>query len=58
MKIKTSRVLFDVDAGASNELPLIIKQSFKDDRYSPSIGMEEVANNVGVVYSEWSGCKE
>jgi hypothetical protein len=41
MKIKTSRVLVDVDAGDSGELPLIIKQSFKDDHYSPSTSMEE-----------------
>jgi hypothetical protein len=41
MKIKTSRVLLDVDAGDSDELPLVIKQSFKDDHYSPSTSMEE-----------------
>jgi hypothetical protein len=40
-KVKTNRVLLDVDVGASDELPLAIRQSFKDGRYSPSIGMEE-----------------
>jgi hypothetical protein len=40
-KIKTNKVLLDVDAGASDELPLAIRQSFKNDRYSPSTGMEE-----------------
>jgi hypothetical protein len=33
--------LLDAEAGASDELPLIIKQSFKDGRYSPSTDMEE-----------------
>jgi hypothetical protein len=28
--------------GASDELPLLIRQSFKDGRYSPSTRMEEV----------------
>jgi hypothetical protein len=41
VKIKTNRVFLDVDVGASDELPLAIKQSFKDGRYSPSTGMEE-----------------
>jgi hypothetical protein len=41
VKINTNRVLLDVDMGACNELPLIIKQSFKDGRYSPSTDMEE-----------------
>jgi hypothetical protein len=30
-----------VEVGASDELPLVIRQSFKDDRYCPSTGMEE-----------------
>jgi uncharacterized protein (DUF2267 family) len=34
------RLLVDIEAGASNELPLLIKQSFRDGRYSPSTGME------------------
>jgi hypothetical protein len=33
--------LLDVDAGASDDLPLVIKQSFKDGRYSPLTSMEE-----------------
>jgi hypothetical protein len=33
--------LLDVYVGASDELPLAIRQSFKDDRYSPLTGMEE-----------------
>jgi hypothetical protein len=35
------RVLLDVEAGASNALPLLVRQSFKDGWYSPSAGMEE-----------------
>jgi hypothetical protein len=35
------RVLLDIKGEASDEDPLVIKQSFKDGRYSPSIGMEE-----------------
>jgi uncharacterized protein (DUF2267 family) len=34
------RLLVDIEAGASNELPLLIKQSFRDGRYSPLTGME------------------
>jgi hypothetical protein len=41
VKVKTNRVLLDVDVGAFNELPLAIRQSFKDGCYSPSTGMEE-----------------
>jgi hypothetical protein len=41
VKIKTNRVLLDVEMGASDELPVVIRQSFKDDRYSPLTGMEE-----------------
>jgi hypothetical protein len=35
------RVLLDVEMGASDELPLTIRQSLKDGRYSPSNRMEE-----------------
>jgi hypothetical protein len=35
-------VLLEVETGASNELPLVIRQIFKDGRYSPSTEMEEV----------------
>jgi hypothetical protein len=41
VKAMADRVLLDVEAGASDELPLMIKQSFKDGRYSPSTGMDE-----------------
>jgi hypothetical protein len=40
-KVKTNRVLLDVDTGASDKLPLAIRQSFGDDHYSPSTGMVE-----------------
>jgi hypothetical protein len=36
------RVLLDVEAGASNRLPLVIRESFKDGRYSPSTRTEEI----------------
>jgi hypothetical protein len=35
------RVLLDVELGASDELPLIVRHSFKDSQYSPLTGMEE-----------------
>jgi hypothetical protein len=34
--------LLEVEAGASDKLPITNRQSFKDGRYSPSTGMEEV----------------
>jgi hypothetical protein len=40
-KVKTDRVLLDVEAGGSDELPLLVGQSFKHGRYSPLTGMEE-----------------
>jgi hypothetical protein len=42
LKVVTERVLVNVEAGASDVLPLAIRQSFKDGQYSPSTGMEEV----------------
>jgi hypothetical protein len=39
-KVKTARVLLDAEAGASNKLPPLVKQSFKEGRYSPSSRME------------------
>jgi hypothetical protein len=36
------QVLVNLEAGASDELSLVIRQSFKDGRYSPSTGMEEI----------------
>jgi hypothetical protein len=41
VKVKTNRVLLDDATGGFDELPLIIKQSFKDGHYSPSTGMKE-----------------
>jgi hypothetical protein len=41
-KVKTARVLLDAEAGASDELPPLVKQSFKEGRYSSSTGMEVV----------------
>jgi hypothetical protein len=41
MKVRTNKVLLDVEAGASDGLPCIVKQSFKEGRYSPSTRMEE-----------------
>jgi hypothetical protein len=40
-KIKTDKVLLDVDMVASDELLLVVRQSFKNGQYSPSTGMEE-----------------
>jgi hypothetical protein len=42
VKAVANRVLENVEAGASTELPLIIRQSFKDGRSSPSTGMQEI----------------
>jgi hypothetical protein len=33
--------LLDVEAGAFNELSLLVRQSFKDEWYSPSMRMED-----------------
>jgi hypothetical protein len=41
MKAMDNRVLFDVEVGASDELPLLVRQSFKDGQYYPSTEMEE-----------------
>jgi hypothetical protein len=42
MMVVANLTLLDVEARASDKLPLTIRQSFKDGRYSPSTGMEEV----------------
>jgi hypothetical protein len=42
VKAMTDQALIGVGAGTSNELPLVIRQSFKDGWYSPSIGLEEI----------------
>jgi hypothetical protein len=39
--IKTNRVLLDAEAGDSDELPPLVRQSFKDGCYSSLTGMEE-----------------
>jgi hypothetical protein len=40
VKAVADLALLEVEAGASDELPLVIRQSFKRGRYSPSTGME------------------
>jgi hypothetical protein len=40
VKAKAIRVLLDVEVGGFSELPPIVKRSFREGRYSPSIGME------------------
>jgi hypothetical protein len=42
VKVMGNQVLVDVEMGASDDLPLIIRQSLKDGRYSPSTGIEEI----------------
>jgi hypothetical protein len=42
MKFVANLTLLDVEEGASDELLLAIRQSFKDGRYSPLTGTEEV----------------
>jgi hypothetical protein len=42
MKAMPNSALLEVQIGASDELLLAIRQSFKSGRYSPSTGMEEV----------------
>jgi hypothetical protein len=42
MKVMANQVLIEVGAGASDKLPLIGRQSFKDGRYSPSTRMEGI----------------
>jgi hypothetical protein len=42
VKAIADQVFVDVGARTSNELPLVIRQSFEDGRYSPSTGMEEI----------------
>jgi hypothetical protein len=41
-KAMANHILIDVGAGASDELLLVVKQSFKDGQYSPSTGIEEI----------------
>jgi hypothetical protein len=42
MKFVANSTSLDVEEGASDELLLAIRQSFKDGRYSPLTGTEEV----------------
>jgi hypothetical protein len=46
MKVKTDRVLLDTEVRASNELPLLVQQSFREGRYYPSTGMEERGGQI------------
>jgi hypothetical protein len=46
VKIKTNRVLIDAEAGASDELPPLVRQSFMDGRYSLSTRMEEKESQI------------
>jgi hypothetical protein len=42
-KVVADRLLVDVETGGPSKLPLLIKKSFRDGRYSPSmIRMEEL----------------
>jgi hypothetical protein len=42
VKAMVDQAVIDIGAGTSEELPLVNRQSFKDGRYSPSTGMEEM----------------
>jgi hypothetical protein len=42
VKAMSDQALVDVGVGTSDELLLALRQSFKDGRYSPSTGMEEI----------------
>jgi hypothetical protein len=42
VKVMDDQALIDIGVGTSDELPHVIRQSFKDDRYSPLTGMEEI----------------
>jgi hypothetical protein len=39
--VRANMVLLDATAGASDELPPLVKQSFKEGCYSPLTGMED-----------------
>jgi hypothetical protein len=41
-KAMADRALENVGAETSDELPLVLRQSFKDGQYSPLTGMEEI----------------
>jgi hypothetical protein len=42
VKVMDDQALIDIGVGTSDELPLVIRQSFKDGQYSPLTGMEEI----------------
>jgi hypothetical protein len=42
VKAMADQALIDIGAETSDELSLVIRQSFKDGRYSPSTRMEEI----------------
>jgi hypothetical protein len=42
MKAMADQALIDVGVGTFDEFPLVIRQSFKDSRYSTSTGMKEI----------------
>jgi hypothetical protein len=42
VKAMADQALVNVGVGTSDELLLVLRQSFKDGRYSPSTGMEEI----------------
>jgi hypothetical protein len=41
VEVMADHALIDIGAGTSDELPFVIRQSFKNGRYSPSTGMKE-----------------
>jgi hypothetical protein len=41
-KVMADRLLANVEAGASNQFLLVVRQSFNNGPYSPLIGMEEI----------------
>jgi hypothetical protein len=57
--VVANQALVNVEAGTSDELPLVLRQSFKDDRYSPLTGMEEKEWKIMLeqFVAEWCCCK-
>jgi hypothetical protein len=56
VKVVADSVLLEVEAGTNDKLPLMIRQAFKNYRYSPSTGMEEVEWQIMLskfIASEW-----
>jgi hypothetical protein len=45
-KVVYDSILLEVEMGASDELPLVIRQSFKNGRYYPLTRMEEVERQI------------